>query len=255
MWDYCRGMSLKQIVRDAIKRAGYVVHRWPINRFEGMEDALALLVRRGYRPRVVIDGGANRGQWFGLASAIFPDAAFHVVEPQGVCWADLDRAAAARGRTTVHRTAMSAPGVSRVLMTGGGNAGNTGAFVFPAAEGHPIDLESSATTLDALFASTVTREDRTLLKLDIEGHELEALRGATALLHLVEVIVCEVRFFDMYASGRPEFADIVAFLDACNFMVYDIDMLSSRPRDLRLRFGDVIFVRRGSPLTEDVAAE
>jgi hypothetical protein len=59
----------------------------------------------------------------------------------------------------------------------------------------------------------------------------------------------------MYASGRPEFADIVAFLDARGFMVYDIDMLSSRPRDLHLRLGGVIFVRRGSPLTEDVSAE
>jgi len=248
-------MSLKRIVRDAIRRAGYVVHRWPINRFEGMDDALALLVRRGYRPRVVIDGGANRGQWFGVASTMFAGAAFHVVEPQAACWPDLDRAAAAHGRTTVHRTAISGPGVSRVLMAAGGDPGNTGAFVFPASEGHPVDLESPAATLDALFASTVTREDRALLKLDVEGHELEALRGATALLDIVEAIVCEVRFFDVHASGRPEFADILRYLDGRGFMVYDIDMLSSRPRDLRLRFGDVIFVRRGSPLTVDVAAE
>jgi FkbM family methyltransferase len=162
-------MSFGQIVRDALRRAGYVVHRWPINRFEGMDAALALLVRRDYRPRVVIDGGANRGQWFGAASAIFPDTAFHIVEPQAACWPDLERAARVRGRTTVHKTALSGPGIASVLMTSGGDPSNTGAFVFAASEGHPIDLDSPATTLDALFAPAVRREDRALLKLDIEA--------------------------------------------------------------------------------------
>ena len=32
--------------------------------------ALRALQTNGYQPRVVIDGGANRGQWFGLASSI-----------------------------------------------------------------------------------------------------------------------------------------------------------------------------------------
>ena len=248
-------MGLKEITRRLATRAGYVVHRWPANRFDAMDAALEMLAARGYRPRVVIDGGANRGQWFAAASRIFPNAAFHLVEPQDVCWPDLERAGAARGRTTVHHTALTAPGVAAVLMTRGGDPGNTGAFVFTAAEGHAADLESPATTLDALFASGVTRDDRVLLKLDIEGHEVEALRGATAVLEKVEVIVCEVRFYDIHHSGRPEFAEVVAFLGARGFVLYDIDMLSSRPRDLRLRIGDVIFVRRGSPLAEDVASE
>ena len=189
------------------------------------------------------------------ASRLFPDAAFHVIEPQDACWPDLEHAAAARGRTVIHRTAITGPGVSRVLMTRGGDNGNTGAFVFAAAEGHPVDLESAATTLDALLAAAVTPADRALLKLDIEGHELEALRGAAALLAVVEVIVCEVRFFDINRAGRPLFTDVVAFCAGRGFDLYDVDMLSGRRRDLRLRFGDVIFVRRGSPLTRDVESE
>ena len=215
-------------------------------------DVGVLAGRMGFKE---IAHRANRGQWFATAAGIFENAAFHLVEPQDVCWPDLERAGAARGRTTVHRTALTAPGVAAVLMTRGGDPGNTGAFVFTAAEGHPVDLESPATTLDALFASTVTCDDRVLLKLDIEGHEVEALRGAAAVLKTVEVIVCEVRFYDIHRSGRPEFAEVVAFLGARDFVLYDIDRLSSRPRDLRLRIGDVIFVRRGSPLVEDVAAE
>jgi FkbM family methyltransferase len=203
----------------------------------------------------VIDGGANRGQWFAIASAIFPGASFHLIEAQDFCWPFLERAAVARGRTTLHRTAITSPGVTTVRMHRGGDPGNTGAFVFAESEGHATDLQAPATTLDALLAPALTREDRVLLKLDIEGHELEALRGAPALLDLVEVLVCEVRFFDVNRSGRPEFGEVLAFLDGRGFVLYDVDMLSSRPRDLRLRIGDVIFVRRGSPLTEDVWSE
>jgi FkbM family methyltransferase len=248
-------MSLKDVARQIVKRAGYVVHRWPGNRFDAMDAALEMLVARGYEPRMVIDGGANRGQWFGLASPIFAGAAFHLIEAQDFCWPYLERAAAARGRTTLHRTAITSPGVTTVRMHRGGDPGNTGAFVIADSEGHSRDLEAPATTLDALLSAVVTRDDRALLKLDIEGHELEALKGATALLDLVEVLVCEVRFFDVNRSGRPEFGDVLAFLEARGFVLYDVDMLSSRPRDLRLRIGDVIFARRGSPLTEDVWSE
>jgi FkbM family methyltransferase len=248
-------MSLKDVARHIARRAGYVVHRWPANRFDAMDAALEMLVARGYRPRVVIDGGANRGQWFGIASPIFPGAAFHLIEAQDFCWPYLERAAAARGRTTLHRTAITSPGVTTVRMHRGGDPGNTGAFVFAESEGHILDLQAPATTLDALFSAVVTPDDRLLLKLDIEGHELEALRGASALLDVVEVLVCEVRFFDVNRSGRPEFGDVLGFLDARGFALYDFDMLASRPRDLRLRIGDAIFVRRGSPLTEDVWSE
>jgi len=41
-----------------------------------MEDALRLLHRSGFRPRVVIDCGANCGQWFEVASNVFADAEF-----------------------------------------------------------------------------------------------------------------------------------------------------------------------------------
>ena len=102
---------MKQLARRIIERAGYVVHRAPAHRFDAMDAALRQLLRSGYRPRVVIDGGANCGQWFGIASSVFPDSHF-AFEAQSECWPALDRAAAGRGRTQMHRTAGTAPGVT-----------------------------------------------------------------------------------------------------------------------------------------------
>lgn len=98
----------------------------------------------------------------------------------------------------------------------------------------------------------MTPADRALLKLDIEGHELTALGGAGALLASVECVFSEVRFFDVHHSGHPVFADVLGVLRERGFELYDVAGLSGRHSDGRLRLGDVVFLRRGSPLLADV---
>ena len=177
------------------------MHRAPAHRFDAMDTALRQLHHNGYRPRVVIDCGANRGQWFGIASSVFAESEFHLIEAQIECWPVLDVEAARRGRTKVHRTAVTGPGATSVRMHRGGDEVSTGAFVMTSTESYDVDLDAPATTLDTLLASHVQPGDRALLKLDIEGHEIEALRGAGAVLERAEVVISEVRFFDVNASG------------------------------------------------------
>lgn len=249
-------MSLSDLVKRAFERAGLVVRRAPANRFEAMETSLQQLRAGGYRPRVVIDCGANCGQWFGLASSVFPEAEFHVIEPQEECWATLEAAAARRGRTSVHKVAATAPGSPQVRMARGGGEASTGAFVMSDAHTFASDLTAAATTLDRLFAARVQADDRALLKLDIEGHEMEALRGATSLLDRVEVILCEVRFYDVYHAGAPAFGAVMSFLGERGFSLFDFASLSGRKKpDHRLWLGDAIFIRNGSPLGDDVTLE
>jgi FkbM family methyltransferase len=245
--------GVKTLARRLIERSGYVVHRAPSHRFDAMETVLRQLQRNDYEPQVVIDCGANRGQWFGIASSVYTRSQFHLIEAQAECWPTLHAAAAGRGRTTVHRTAVTAPGVTSVRMHRGGDEVSTGAFVLTTSEPFKVDVNAPATTLDALFASQVQSSDRVLLKLDIEGHEIEALRGASELLRQVEVVVAEVRFFDVHESGRPVFSEVLGFLEGRRFQLFDVASLSSRLRDQRLWLGDVVFVRQGSHLSRDNA--
>jgi FkbM family methyltransferase len=248
-------MTWRDTVHRVAARAGLVVHRWPANRFDAMGDALTLLWRAGYRPATVIDCGANCGQFAGLVTTIFPDVTLHLIEPQAYCWPVLERLVRERGKAHLHRVAVTEPGVARVRMHRGGSEGGTGAFVVAAGELFGADLEPDAASLDQLFGSIIESNDRTLLKLDIEGHELPALHGAVGLLEAVEVVLSEVRFFDINGAGRPSFDDIAAFLTARGFQLYDFATLGPRPRDKRLRLGDAIFVRRDSPLAADVGWE
>lgn len=242
-------MSVKRRLRSLARRAGYDLIALPANRFEAQEDGLRGIRARGFVPHIVIDGGANVGVWTAMARPIFPEAAFHLVEPQPVCAPRLDGIA----DVTVHHVALTRPGVTTVRMADAVGLG--GAWV---ADGH-AEAESGlavpATTLDALFGGLVTKAARALIKLDLEGHELIALEGAAAVLRAAEVVVMEVTFFDFDRRGFATVTEVVAFMRERDFPLYDVLSLHSRPRDGRLRTGDVMFVRADSSLMGDAGWE
>ena len=217
-----------------------------------MDETLLLLRGFGYSPKVIIDGGANMGAWTRMAHAIFPQATIHLIEPQAACAPILGNLVYHTPGLIFHGTAITEPGIARVRLLGGGpDGGSTGARVAGRCEQGDDEVQCSATTLDALLADRIAAGDRALLKLDLEGHELSALRGSPRLLEVVEVVLTELQFFEINDNGRPVFADILNFLREGGFELYDFACLSQRPRDMRLRMGDVVFVRRGSALLAD----
>ena len=239
----------KALARRSFELAGYRVTRLrPANRFQAMDEALLLLRGFGFDPRVVIDAGANVGTWTRMCRTIFPDATYHLIEPQPGYVEELQRAMRTVSQVEVHGVALTEPGIRSVRMCG---AGSTGAWVARIHEHSPDEIICPATTLDELLAHRVSAEDRPLLKLDLECHEIEALKGASRLLKAVEVALTEVHFFDINETGRPTFTDVLEFFKEREFEIYDIACLSQRPRDMRLRMGDVIFVRNDSQLLAD----
>jgi FkbM family methyltransferase len=242
-------MGVASVLRRLARVLGYSVHRWPASRFEAMDDALVLLRGAGYRPGIIVDGGANMGEWARTARRVFPDARLHLIEPQAACRPALEAMARDLGGLTVHAVAVTRPGVTRAPFAGGG--GGTGARIARGDEAAGDGGAWAATTLDALLADRVGEGERALLKLDLEGHEAAALEGAERLLRVVEVVIAEVQFFEVNGNGLPVFADVAGALARRGFDLYDFAGLAARPRDRRLRMGDAVFVRRDSILLAD----
>ncbi len=240
--------TLKSIVKRLFGMGPYRIVRAPINRFEAMDETMASLKRLGFEPRVVIDGGAHLGTFSCMVSALFPQARLHLVEPQPACKAPLEKLAADRG-FTFHPFALGSRSGTAHLLSDEPATPSTGAHVIPGGEGLPGVLDVPVRTLDELFAAEVRREDRPLLKLDLQGHEIQALQGGLAVLPLIEVVVTEVSFFQQ--STEPTVPQLIAFFDRAGFDLFDVAALSSRTRDQRLRQGDFVFVRRETPLWAD----
>lgn len=94
-----------------------------------------------------------------------------------------------------------------------------------------------------------------IVKLDVQGYELEVLRGFTANLKHTEAIVAETNFWaDRKGRGMPQHHELIAFMAANGFMVYDIAKLARRQRDGALAEADYVFVRADSLLREHASS-
>jgi FkbM family methyltransferase len=77
---------------------------------------------------------------------------------------------------------------------------------------------ANTTTLDVALAAEAAPD---LLKLDIQGFELPALRHAPVTLARTQVVHCEVSFIEIY-RGQALFSDVETLLRAQNFMLVDL---------------------------------
>jgi FkbM family methyltransferase len=79
--------------------------------------------------------------------------------------------------------------------------------------------EIPVTTLDAWVGETSEANLPHFLKLDVQGAELDVLRGAERSLRRVRVIQAEVEFAALY-EGQPLFGDVDAYLRERGFVLW-----------------------------------
>ncbi len=84
-----------------------------------------------------------------------------------------------------------------------------------------------------------------VMKLDLEGAELDTLKGAQKILRTVKLVLCEVQF-NRLKENCCLFSDIESFLRKCGFHLYNLYDLHSTETG-RLLYGDAIFVQENVP--------
>src|ERR1700730_14418805 len=227
---------MKQIIKSVMARTPYrIVRDQGGNRFQSIDAALAGMKKRGFDPDFVIVGGAHLGSFSVMAQTLFPRAKFHLIEPQAACLPHLRRLCEQKdfqlyGQSLAEQS-------KKILMTAGSEP-STGVHVTHESDGGGSAVD--ATSLDDLFGGQLHGR-RVLLKLDLQGYELFALRGAQSILPSVEAILAEVSFFSQ--AYEPPIFDLMNFLNEHDFELYDIASITGRSRDNRARQGDFIFVK------------
>ena len=90
-------------------------------------------------------------------------------------------------------------------------------------------------------------EPRYLLKIDVEGSELDVLMGAERTLQETELVVVESSLAERYDDGCT-FADVVRFMDTHGFALYEIVDMGTRSVTAPVAYLDAAFVPKGSKL-------
>ena len=209
--------------------------------------ALERLAKIGFRPDLIFDAGAYRGDFTHTCLEIWPDsrvACFEALENQE---ADLRRLVQAAPRVQVFRCLLGAEVKSDVPL----HVSETGSSVLDEHSAQPLPIQLCAMrTVDEVAAKEFPGKGPDLLKLDVQGYELEILKGAESTLPKLGVILLETNLIDIY-RGVPLLAEIVAWLNARDWVAYDICGLTRRPLDQALWQADFIFVPKASALRAD----
>lgn len=169
---------------------------------------------------VIFDVGANVGEWTMNAARHWPRARIHAFEPSADTFAKLEAATAGMGVTCV-RSAVS------------DRSGQVQLHAVPGLPGlsslHERDLSThgmemtatedvDAITLDEYCeAHNISAID--VLKLDVEGHELTALRGARSLLEAGRIKFIQFEFGGTNIDSRTYLRDFVDLLGD-DFQIY-----------------------------------
>lgn len=190
----------------------------------GHIDSLELLESLASAPPAVIyDIGANIGTWTCLAKSLFPAARVEAFEPLSRHVDGFRRWIAPwPGDVRLHAVALGlAEGSAAIQVMNFSDASSLLPPTAAAFDEFKIKTVSVETVAVVPLDMLVTREKLPLpdlIKLDVQGYELEALRGAEACLRHARAVLCEVSFKTLYA-GQPLFHDVVAFLAQRGFLL------------------------------------
>lgn len=210
--------------------------------------ALDRLRRQGFTPRFICDVGAYRGEFARECMRVWSGTRIAAFEPQSGPAADLDMLASGhKPGMSVHRVLLGANPLEHVTLHEAETASSV--LVEHHDQQHGLGYHRMQ-TLDGVVRDEFKGESPDFLKLDVQGYELEVLKGAEQTLKGVRMILAEVNLIDIH-KGVPLLSELVAWLNERGFVAFDVCGLARRPLDDALWQIDMIFVRSADPLRAD----
>jgi FkbM family methyltransferase len=167
---------------------------------------------------VLVDVGANAGEFLRAALTLTRQARVIAFEPLPECYPSLREAVKGCANARIIEAAVGARPGRAVLRRIGPTMSSVLSLREEIACYYPAVQESGrmdvpVVTLDDALAET---DDIGLLKIDVQGYELEVLRGAVSCLRRTQAVLLEINYVSHY-DGAPEFGEINDFLSGTGF--------------------------------------
>lgn len=206
-----------------------------------MDWSLRNLYANGFRPKNVLDIGAFEGEWTLMCKNIFPDAKYLMFEAQEI---KANKLSSIKSNDIDFHIGLLGPesnSKSKFYV----NETVSSALPESAKENQEF-IEVPMYTVDEILKNKgIERAD--FVKLDVQGFELEVLKGASRTLENSEVVLMEVSLIEIN-KGAPLINEVMQFMIERNFVCYDICSIVRRPLDKALWQTDLIFVKATSQL-------
>jgi FkbM family methyltransferase len=197
--------------------------------------------------RTVLDVGGAVGQYgnhireHGFAGSILS------FEPQNRSYQQLQQHATADGRWTAYHTALGSE-ESEIEMHVASNYSSSS--ILPMSGNQVFGITTTAvekvklSRLDKLALSDASFQGPAWMKLDVQGYEIEVLKGATAILEHVPYIESELSIASLY-EGQPLIGEVINYLDSLGYDLFALGNPLVHKESIRIMQLDGIFVRKG----------
>lgn len=239
--------QLTSLARALFRTVGLEVKRvnqagQGVPRRDSIREVLLQAKARGFSPGTIIDVGAAYGSFAKQCVEVFPEARCILVEPLREYQPLLDRLVGANPRIAYVMAAAAATSDERCINV---HTDLVGSSLYREVE------EGSGVNGTPRCIPTVTVDELThrngsagpfLLKADVQGAELDVLRGADKTLQATDYVLLEVSFFKFFRDG-PECWDVLSAMKERGFVPYEILSFQYRPLDNALSQVDIAFVR------------
>jgi len=239
---------IKKISKSIISRLGYAIanknYKDIFTIRHSMGDAFAHLKQCGFYPELIIDAGAANGT--PELQSSFPDSTFFWIEPLVEFENELkDLKNKFKGDYII-----TAVGNETGELTIYVQDDKVGSSILSDHEN--VDIKKQArpikvVTLKEIADKRFQQFKKILLKVDVQGYELEVLEGAKEFLNNIDVIILEVSLFKFYPNW-PEFYEVIDYMKKRSFVVFDIVGGINRPLDHSLAQKDIVFVKENGLL-------
>lgn len=229
-------MALRAVPRKILGKAAVHLGK-PDVRF-----ALYQLRRFGFAPRQALDAGAYHGEWARLCVEVWPEAYVLCIEPQEAPQQVLKQVAHQHApRITLKQGLLGGVDSDAVPFTEVG----TGSSVLISGQGR---FTRPMWRIYTLIDEGLPPPD--FVKIDVQGYELEVLKGFERHLPSCQVLQVELSLLPL-APGSPLLCEALVFLQERGFVMFDVDELIRAPSDGAVWQIDALFCREDSPLRGD----
>lgn len=179
-------------------------------------------------PRCVtcFDVGANVGDWAALALQVAPSVHIHCFEPSQATFRILQERPL-KGNVVRNNFGLSSVAEDRKLWVFGDGAGTNSLYRRQGIEDSAGLAEQQRTEevhLDALdaYCARAGIETIDLLKVDVEGHELDVFKGGRALLAAGRIKRIQFEYGGCNIDSRVLLKDLFEFLVPCGYGFYKL---------------------------------